>query len=41
MLGKDTFSISFNRKKMVISGYSLETTKEAVEAWADTKPGLN
>ena len=41
MLGKDTFAISFNREKMVISGYSLETTREAVEAWADTKESLN
>ena len=41
LLGEDSFTISLNRDSMVISGYALDSTKDAVETWADTKDALN
>lgn len=39
-IGDDTFILSLNRDKMVISGYANAETLAAVETWADTVQAL-
>lgn len=36
----DTFSVSFNRDSVTVSGYAKAETLAAVEAWADTVDAL-
>ena len=39
-IGDDTFAVTITREYMLISGFSRDETKAALEAWADTIPAL-
>ena len=39
-IGDDTFTISFNRDSITVSGYAKTETLAAIEAWADTVDAL-
>ncbi|MBQ4134236.1 MAG: hypothetical protein IJD66_01850 [Methanocorpusculum sp.] len=39
-LGEDTFTVTITREYMLISGFSRDETKAALEAWADTVEAL-
>ena len=39
-IGDDTFAVTITREYMLISGFSRDETKAALEAWADTVAAL-
>ena len=40
-IGDDTFNVTITREYMLITGFSKDATKEALEVWADTVEALS